>query len=65
MTFLTILQLIVNIIIVGLLIFALIAIIGFLIVDRKQKQHSVLRNYPVLARVRYFLESIGPELRQY
>ncbi|MDT0680782.1 FMN-binding glutamate synthase family protein [Staphylococcus chromogenes] len=65
MTFLTILQLIVNIIIVGLLIFALIAIIGFLIFDRKQKQHSVLRNYPVLARVRYFLESIGPELRQY
>ena len=37
MTFLTILQLIVNIIIVGLLIFALIAIIGFLIFDRKQK----------------------------
>ncbi|WP_240511865.1 FMN-binding glutamate synthase family protein [Paludifilum halophilum] len=33
--------------------------------DRKQKEHSVLRNYPVLGKVRYFLEKIGPELRQY
>ncbi|KKE77635.1 FMN-binding glutamate synthase family protein [Oceanobacillus caeni] len=34
-------------------------------VDRNQRQHPVLRNYPVLGRVRYFLEQIGPELRQY
>ena len=33
--------------------------------DRRQKQHSVLRNYPILGKVRYFLEMIGPELRQY
>lgn len=35
------------------------------VVDRKQREHSVLRNYPLLGRVRYFLEHIGPELRQY
>ncbi|MEN1967451.1 FMN-binding glutamate synthase family protein [Lentibacillus sp. N15] len=34
-------------------------------VDRTQKQHPVLRNYPVIGRVRYFFEKIGPELRQY
>src|SRR5690625_3376514 len=34
-------------------------------VDRRQKQHPVLRNYPVIGRARYFLETIGPELRQY
>ncbi|SFL60966.1 glutamate synthase (ferredoxin) [Gracilibacillus orientalis] len=34
-------------------------------VDKKQKQHPILRNYPLIGRVRYFLESIGPELRQY
>lgn len=34
-------------------------------IDRKQKQHPILRNYPVIGRVRYFLETIGPELRQY
>lgn len=33
--------------------------------DRTQKQHPILRNYPVLGRTRYFLEKIGPELRQY
>ena len=33
--------------------------------DRKQSQHSVLRNFPLLGRVRYFLEMMGPELRQY
>ena len=33
--------------------------------DRRQSQHSVLRNFPILGRVRYFLEMMGPELRQY
>lgn len=35
------------------------------IVDARQKEHSVLRNYPVVGKVRYLLENIGPELRQY
>ncbi|PKR77193.1 hypothetical protein CEY16_10660 [Halalkalibacillus sediminis] len=34
-------------------------------VDRNQKKHSVLRNYPLVGRMRYFLEMVGPELRQY
>lgn len=33
--------------------------------DKNQTQHSVLRNFPILGRIRYFLEMIGPELRQY
>jgi glutamate synthase domain-containing protein 2 len=33
--------------------------------DRRQEQHAVLRNYPLLGRVRYLLEHVGPELRQY
>ncbi len=33
--------------------------------DRHQHQHAVLRNFPLLGRVRYFLEHLGPELRQY
>jgi len=33
--------------------------------DRNQSQHSVLRNFPLLGRIRYFLEMMGPELRQY
>jgi glutamate synthase domain-containing protein 2 len=33
--------------------------------DVFQRQHALLRNYPVLGRARYLIESIGPELRQY
>lgn len=33
--------------------------------DILQHKHTVSRNYPILAHFRYFLESIGPELRQY
>ncbi|WP_226037470.1 FMN-binding glutamate synthase family protein [Aquibacillus saliphilus] len=33
--------------------------------DNNQLEHSVLRNYPVLGKVRYVLEKAGPELRQY
>ena len=34
-------------------------------IDRTQKQHPILRNYPLIGRARYLLETIGPELRQY
>lgn len=33
--------------------------------DLCQKRHTVSRNYPILAHFRYWLESIGPEVRQY
>ncbi|PIC58405.1 hypothetical protein CSV80_05235 [Sporosarcina sp. P12(2017)] len=33
--------------------------------DRSQKQHAILRNYPILGRVRYIFEKAGPEVRQY
>lgn len=33
--------------------------------DDRQKQHAILRNFPLLGRVRYMTEMVGPELRQY
>jgi glutamate synthase domain-containing protein 2 len=33
--------------------------------DRRQHQHAVLRNFPLLGRLRYLFEHVGPELRQY
>lgn len=33
--------------------------------DRYQPTHSILRNYPVLGHLRFLLEDVGPELRQY
>ena len=33
--------------------------------DITQTSHSILRNYPVLGHLRFLLEDVGPELRQY
>jgi|TARA_B110000483_G_scaffold26608_1_gene32053 glutamate synthase domain-containing protein 2 len=33
--------------------------------DKNQSQHSILRNFPLLGRIRYLLEMLGPEFRQY
>ncbi|MDH5519285.1 MAG: FMN-binding glutamate synthase family protein [Acidimicrobiia bacterium] len=35
------------------------------IIDLTQTRHAVRRNYPLVGRLRYLLEKIGPELRQY
>ncbi|MCI4660835.1 MAG: FMN-binding glutamate synthase family protein [Neomegalonema sp.] len=45
------------------------AIFGFLSLvglrDLLQSKHAILRNYPILAHLRYFFEKIRPEMRQY
>ena len=33
--------------------------------DLLQRRHAILRNFPVVGHLRYLLEAIGPELRQY
>src|SRR4051794_16947348 len=33
--------------------------------DLFQRNHALLRNFPLLGHARYLLEEIGPELRQY
>src|SRR6476620_1276727 len=33
--------------------------------DMNQKNHAILKNFPVIGHLRYLLESIRPELRQY
>lgn len=33
--------------------------------DRKQKKHTILRNYPIIGHFRYFLEFLGVYFRQY
>jgi glutamate synthase domain-containing protein 2 len=35
------------------------------IANIRQKKHAILRNFPVIGYLRYFLESIRPEIRQY
>jgi hypothetical protein len=47
-------------------VFALCAILSAVgIWDLVQSKHSVRRNYPILANIRFMLEKIRPEIRQY
>ncbi|MCG8312046.1 MAG: FMN-binding glutamate synthase family protein [Pseudomonadales bacterium] len=56
---------IITAIVLGLILFALVAIVLIVIVDNSQQSHTILRNYPFIGRFRYWLESIGEFLRQY
>ena len=44
-------------------VFCALAALG--IHDLTQKRHSILRNYPISAHIRFLLEEIRPEIRQY
>ncbi len=48
---------------------ALAIVVGLLVLiviyDLIQSEHAILRNFPVIGHLRYILEAIGPELRQY
>ena len=44
-------------------IFGALTVLG--IRDLTQKGHAVLRNYPISAHIRFLLEEIRPEMRQY
>lgn len=43
----------------------LIPLLMLWIYDLFQKNHTILRNFPVLGHVRYFLEFLRPEIQQY
>ena len=47
----------------AIVVFAVI--VFWFIEDVTQKKHAVLRNYPVIGRLRYFFEKQGEYFRQY
>src|SRR5690625_2425092 len=49
-----------------ILFYGLIILLIYLFIkDKYQNQHSILKTHPVLGRLRYIFEMIGPEFRQY
>jgi len=50
-------------VVILLIVFGALAIIGTM--DLLQTRHAVLRNYPLSAHIRFILEEIRPEIRQY
>jgi glutamate synthase domain-containing protein 2 len=47
----------------ALVIFAALSLLGLR--DLMQKRHAILRNYPISAHLRFLLEEVRPEIRQY
>jgi glutamate synthase domain-containing protein 2 len=52
-----------DLVLIPTLVFAALTALG--IRDLTQKHHAVLRNYPISAHIRFLLEEIRPEMRQY
>ncbi len=48
---------------IAFVFFGFFTLIG--IRDVRQQRHAILRNYPILGNLRWILESIRPEIRQY
>src|SRR5262245_17340383 len=48
---------------VPLAVFGALALLG--VSDLFQRKHAILRNYPIAAHLRFLLEKIRPEMRQY
>ena len=52
---------VIGFVVVAIVVLTLLGIgIYIYFVDRTQRQHPVLRNYPVIGRARYFFEKICP-----
>ena len=52
-----------DLVLIPMLIFGALTLLG--IRDLMQKSHAVLRNYPISAHLRFLLEEMRPEMRQY
>ncbi|MEZ4852757.1 FMN-binding glutamate synthase family protein [Flavobacterium sp.] len=48
-----------------LLLFIFIPLILMGLYDMYQSKHTIRKNFPLLGRMRYLLEELGPEMRQY
>jgi len=42
-----------------------VVVIYFYLQDITQKQHAILRNFPLIGHLRYFFEQLGEYFRQY
>ena len=47
------------------LLIPMAALLGLAVHDLVQRRHAILRNFPLIGHLRYLIERIGPELRQY
>jgi glutamate synthase domain-containing protein 2 len=51
-------------VLIGLVVVGLV-VVAVVVHDMLQRQHAILRTFPLVGHFRYWLEALGPELRQY
>lgn len=49
----------------GWIVVIVLGLVAVAAYDLTQRRHAILRNFPIIGHFRYWLEAIGPELRQY
>jgi glutamate synthase domain-containing protein 2 len=52
-------------VLVAIVVLPLLALAGLAMYDLVQSRYAILRNFPIIGHLRYTLEAVGPELRQY
>ncbi len=52
-------------VVLGLVLSFVIFLVVVAVFDLIQRKHAIKRNFPIIGNLRYLLELIGPELRQY
>ena len=50
---------------IGILLLVAAALGCWALLDIGQRKHAIIHNFPIIGHFRYWLENIGPELRQY
>jgi hypothetical protein len=48
---------------IAIVVLILLAVVA--VHDLTQRRHAILRTFPIVGHLRYWLEALGPELRQY
>ena len=49
-----------------IIVYIILALLCLIVLyDLFQKEHAILRNFPLIGHLRYLGEIIGPEIRQY
>ena len=51
--------------VIAIVVAAAALVVAIAIHDLTQRQHAILRTFPEVGHFRYWLEAVGPELRQY
>jgi hypothetical protein len=50
---------------IWIVVFVVAVVVATAVYDLTQRQHAILRTFPIVGHFRYLLEAVGSELRQY